>query len=66
MVEDVRGQANPSCCEHVMRLYQNDEERDKIAVDYINEGLRRGQLAIYASVDAQDPSMLKYGGRIHI
>ena len=47
---------NSSCHEHVMLLYDNDDERNEIAVNYINEGLKRGQLAVYASVNASDQS----------
>jgi hypothetical protein len=56
---------NPSRHEHVMLLYQNDNERNEIAINYINEGLRRDQLAIYASADAHDPShTLKLSSKI--
>jgi len=35
-------------------LYKNNSERDKSALDYINQGLNESQLCIYASVDAYD------------
>jgi hypothetical protein len=44
--------------EHVMLLYDSDNERNQFAIDYINEGLRRGQLAVYASVNASDKSYM--------
>jgi hypothetical protein len=54
MVADMSGLANPSCHQHVMLLYNNDEERNEVAANYINEGLKKGQLAVYASVNASD------------
>lgn len=47
---------DPSSYEHVMLLYDSDNERNQFAIDYINEGLRRGRLAVYASVYASDKS----------
>jgi len=56
---------NPSCREHVMLLYDNDDQRNKVAVKCINEGLKRGQLAVYASVNASDASyMTKVSSKI--
>ena len=49
---------NPSCCEHIIMLYNNDDERNGVAINYINEGLKKGQLAVYASVDASDTSYI--------
>jgi CheY-like chemotaxis protein len=40
----------PSFREHVMLLCKDQEECDSAAVDLINEGLKAGQLCIYASV----------------
>lgn len=40
---------------HVMLLYDNDQARDEMATHYINEGIDKGQLVIYASVEAEDP-----------
>lgn len=54
MTVDMSGLLNPSYHEHVMLLYDYEEQRDKIAIDYINEGLSKGQLAVYASVYASD------------
>src|SRR5919197_5442094 len=41
---------NRSFREHVMLLCNNHNECDSAAVDFMNEGLRAGQLCIYASV----------------
>ena len=49
---------NPSCHEHVMLLYDNEDQRNEVAINYINEGLRKEQLAIYASVNASDASRM--------
>lgn len=49
-----QGLPNPAHGQHVMLLYDSDDERKVTAVDYINEGLKNGQLCIYASVGAYD------------
>lgn len=41
---------DPPISEHILLLYDNEDERDKLAAEYINEGLKRGQLCVYASV----------------
>ena len=41
---------NPPVNEHIALLYDNEDERDTLAANYINEGLKRGQLCVYASV----------------
>jgi hypothetical protein len=58
MVAGMQRVVNPSSNEHIMLLYDNDNDRNEIAIDYINEGLRRGQLAVYASVNASDTSYM--------
>lgn len=40
--------------QHVMLLYDSDDERQAAAIDYINEGLKNGHLCIYGSVSAYD------------
>lgn len=57
--------AKPSSREHVMFLYDNDDTRNEAAINYINDGLRKGQMAIYASVHANDKShMSKISSKI--
>ena len=41
---------NPPTNEHIILLYDNGYERDSLVAHYINEGLKREQLCIYASV----------------
>ena len=41
-----------NCNKHAMLLYYSDDVRNKISINCINKGLERGQLCIYASVDA--------------
>lgn len=36
---------------HIMLLYESNENRNNILIDYINEGLKNGCYCIYASVD---------------
>jgi CheY-like chemotaxis protein len=45
---------NISVNEHVMLLYSSDDERNNAAVNYINNGLKRGHKCIYASINAYD------------
>jgi hypothetical protein len=48
-----------------MLLYDNDYERNEVAVNYINEALKNSQLVVYASVDADDASyMTKVSSKI--
>lgn len=41
---------DPPINEHILLLYDNEYERDKLVAEYINEGLKRGQLCAFASV----------------
>jgi CheY-like chemotaxis protein len=49
---------NHSFREHVMLLCNNQDECDSAAIDSLNEGLKAGQLCIYASVFNGDKSHL--------
>jgi hypothetical protein len=40
--------------EHIMILYNNDDDRNNVAVNLINEGLKNEFHCIYASVHAYD------------
>jgi CheY-like chemotaxis protein len=40
--------------EHIMLLYSSDDERNNVAVNYINNGLKSGYHCIYASINAYD------------
>lgn len=51
-------------CEHVMLLYDSDDERNIVAAHYINEGLKSGQLCVYASVGALDSASKWHISRI--
>ena len=37
--------------EHIMLLYEDKNRRNKAIIEYINEGLKKGYLCIYASID---------------
>lgn len=39
---------------HIALVYSRPEERDALVADYINEGLRKGELCVYASVLVRD------------
>jgi len=49
---------DPPNNEHILLLYDNEDERDKLSAKYINEGLKRGQLCVYASVMNPDSRTL--------
>jgi CRISPR/Cas system-associated endoribonuclease Cas2 len=49
---------DPPNNEHILLLYNNEVERDKLAAKYINKGLNRGQLCVYASVMNPDTRSL--------
>lgn len=49
-----QGPPNLAHGQHVMLLYNSDDERKAAAIDYISEGLKNGQLCVYASVGAYD------------
>src|SRR5688500_10696542 len=40
--------------DHIMLLYNNDDERNNAAVNYINNGLKSGYHCIYASINTYD------------
>jgi CheY-like chemotaxis protein len=40
--------------EHIMLLYNNENDRNNAAVNYINKGLKDGYHCIYASINAYD------------
>ncbi len=44
--------------EHILLLYDNEDERDKLTAKYINEGLKHGQLCVYSSVMNPDTQTL--------
>ncbi len=45
---------NASSKEHVMLLYNSQDECNQAAIACINDGLREGQFCVYASVNAYD------------
>lgn len=45
---------NPPNEKHIAVLYDSKEKLNPAIADYINEGLRRGQYCVYATVDAND------------
>ncbi|MDF0679706.1 MAG: MEDS domain-containing protein [Candidatus Nitrosocosmicus sp.] len=50
---------DPSTNMHVILLYDKQEDLDKAVSTYINEGLKRGQLCIHASVSLANKSYLE-------
>lgn len=55
---------SPAFREHVMLLYDSDDERNAAAARYINEGLKSGQLCVYASVGALDSTSKRHTSQI--
>jgi hypothetical protein len=50
---------NPPSNGHIAVLYDSNNGRDKLATDYINEGLKRKQLCVYASLQCHSDSHLR-------
>ncbi len=50
---------NPSNHEHAALLYANKEELDMAISQYLNEGLSRGQLCVYATIRYRDEGHLE-------
>jgi CheY-like chemotaxis protein len=55
---------SPAYREHVMLVYDSDDERNVAAAHYINEGLRSSYLCVYASVGALDSASKWHTSRI--
>jgi hypothetical protein len=45
---------NPMPHQHIALVYETSDQRDAASVRYINEGLKRGQLCVYASIHLRD------------
>ena len=50
---------NPLIHGHIAILYDNDDYRDTIVSDYINEGLKRRQLCVYASIQCHNDAHMR-------
>ena len=51
--------SNPRENDHIILVYENDQDRDSAISQYINEGLKRNQLCVYASVHVREEGHLK-------
>jgi len=50
---------NPPAHGHIAILYDNEDYRDTLVTDYINEGLKRRQLCVYASIQCRNNAHLR-------
>jgi hypothetical protein len=50
---------NPFLNCHIILLYEDQQELDTAIADYINEGLKRGQLCVHASVQLNGPNYIQ-------
>ena len=50
---------NPPADGHIAILYDNEDYRDTLVTDYINEGLKRTQLCVYASIQYRNDAHLR-------
>lgn len=50
---------DPKNNEHIALLYDKQEQLNAHVAEYINEGLRRGQLCVYASVHSRDEGYIQ-------
>lgn len=51
--------ANPQDNNHILMVYDGDSDAHEAIASYINEGLKRNQLCVYASVHNRDESHVK-------
>lgn len=49
---------NPPIHEHIALVYENKKDLDSAVSKYINEGLRRQQFCVYATVHFRDKGYL--------
>jgi len=45
---------SPEDYEHIVLLYDNDDDRNRAVARFLNEGLKRNQLCVYGSIRYQD------------
>ena len=50
---------NPPTNGHIAILYDNEDYRDTLVTNYINEGLKRRQLCVYASIKCRSDAHLR-------
>jgi hypothetical protein len=50
---------NPNLNSHIILLYEDQRDLDSAIAEYINEGLRRGQLCVHASVHLSNTGYLQ-------
>lgn len=50
---------SPEDYQHIVLLYDSEEKRDSAIAQYLNEGLKRNQLCVYASIRVSDEGHLK-------
>jgi hypothetical protein len=58
--ETVNRLLNPNNNDHIILLYDNDQSRDDAVTQYLNEGLKRNQLCVYASIHMREKEHLKH------
>jgi hypothetical protein len=51
---------DPLVNQHIALMYDNEQQRDAATTKYINEGLKRKQLCVYASVRIRDKAHLDH------
>jgi hypothetical protein len=51
---------SPLVHQHIALMYDNDQQRDTATTRYVNEGLKRKQLCVYASVRVRDKEHMEH------
>jgi hypothetical protein len=57
--ETVNRLLNPNNNDHIILLYDDDQSRDDAIAQYLNQGLKRNQLCIYASINMREKEHMK-------
>ena len=57
--ETVNHLSNPNNNDHILLLYDNEQSRDDAIAQYLNHGLKKKQLCVYASIHVREKEHLK-------
>ncbi len=55
---------NSHSAEHIMLIYRRDYERDNAVIGFINDGLKRNQICVYAVVSMDEKTIVRMSTEI--
>jgi len=64
MLADDSALVDPRGKEHFLLLYKDESRRDQNVIKFINEGLKRNQLCIHATLDRNEKTLSKMASQI--